>query len=235
MPESLITDQTDSDVDIEGNDKFKERDLKESFSHFPTVMCYVVGPNISPNEIVNIPPGERQISVSFTSEPNWEALAFPKVYSTGRNYFNKKRQIPVTPSKYVHTRLKCCDDRFASNPQFIFHALDLIERNAFASSVNFAERKQFQSKISVGQLVNQNDVRRMISNDQIFSSFKNIRGTPHCFHNMLLDVLAKIRQFRVYTFFLSCSAAEFHWTEIIQVVARQYGEILTDEQVNAMD
>ena len=27
---------------------------------------------------------------------------------------------------------------------------------------------------------------------------------------------------------------EFHWTEIIQVVARQYGEILTDEQVNAM-
>ena len=51
----------------------------------------------------------------------------------------------------------------------------------------------------------------------------------------MLDVLAKIKQFGVYTFLLSCSAAEFHWTEIIQVVARQYGEILTDEQVNAMD
>ena len=34
---------------------------------------------------------------------------------------------------------------------------------------------------------------------------------------------------------MSCSAAEFHWTEIIQFVARQYGEILTDEQVNTMD
>ena len=52
---------------------------------------------------------------------------------------------------------------------------------------------------------------------------------------MLLDVLAKIRQFGVYTFFLSYSAAEFHWTEIIQVVARQYGKIKTDGQVNAMD
>ena len=52
---------------------------------------------------------------------------------------------------------------------------------------------------------------------------------------MLLDVLAKIRQFGVYTLFLTCSAAEFYWTEIIQVVACQYGEILTDEQVNAMD
>ena len=70
--------------------------------------------------------------------------------------------------------------------------------------------------------------------NQIFSSFKN-RGTPQYFHNMLLNVLAKIRQFGVYTFLLSCSAAEFHWTEIIQVLACQYGEKLTDEQVNAMD
>ena len=173
----------------------------------------------SPNEIVNIAPGEGQIPVSFTSEPNWEALAFPKDYSTGRNHFNEEREIPITPSKYVHTRLKCCDDRFASNPQYIFHALDWIERNAVASSVHFAERKQFQSEISVGQLVNHSNVRKMISEDQIFSSFKNIRGTPQYFHNMLLDVLAKIRQFGVYTFFLSSSAAEIHWTEIIQVVA----------------
>ena len=35
--------------------------------------------------------------------------------------------------------------------------------------------------------------------------------------------------------FLVCSAAEFHWTEIIQVIACQYGGILTNEQVNAMD
>ena len=52
---------------------------------------------------------------------------------------------------------------------------------------------------------------------------------------MLLDALAKTKQFGVYTFFLTCSAAEFHWTEIIQVVARQYGQTLTDEQVNEMD
>ena len=132
----------------------------------------------------------------------------------------------------MHTRLKCCDDNFASNPQYIFHALGWIERNSVARSVHFAERKQFQSEISVSQLVNHNNVRRMISDDQIFSSFRNIRGTSQYFHNMLLDVLAKIRQFGVFTFFLRCSAAEFHWTEIIQVAARQYGEILTDEQVD---
>ena len=81
------------------------KELKEPSSHFPTVIYNVDRPNISPNEIVNIAPEEGQIPVSFISEPNWEALAFPKDYSTGRNHFNEEREIQITPSKYVHTKL----------------------------------------------------------------------------------------------------------------------------------
>ena len=88
-------------------------------------MYNVDGPNIYPSEIVTAAPSEGQILVSFTSEPNWEALAFPEDYSTRRNHFNEER-------------VKC-DDRIAANPQYIFHALDWIERNAFVSSVHFAE------------------------------------------------------------------------------------------------
>ena len=66
-------------------------------------------------------------------------------------------------------------------------------------------------------------------------TLKKIRGTPQYFHNMLLDVVAKTRQFGVCTFFLSCSAAEFHWTEVIQVVAAQYGQTIIAKQINAVD
>ena len=158
---------------------------------FPTVMHNIDGPNTSSSEIVNIAPGEGQIPVSFTSEPNWEAFAFPKEYSTGISHFNEDRDNSITPSKYVHfsQALKCYDGRFASNSQYIFHALDWIERNAVAGSIHFAERKQFQSDISVGKFMNKDTVKRMISDDQIFSSFKNIRGTPQYFHNMLLNIL----------------------------------------------
>ena len=52
---------------------------------------------------------------------------------------------------------------------------------------------------------------------------------------MFLDALAKITQFDIYNFFLTCSAAEFHWNEIIKVVMVKYGEILTDEEVHAME
>ena len=66
--ESNNSDQTDSNDDIEGNNKFKERELKESSPPFPTVMYNVDGPIISPSEFVNIPSEEGQIPVSFTSE-----------------------------------------------------------------------------------------------------------------------------------------------------------------------
>ena len=83
--------------------------------------------------------------------------------------------------------------------------------------------------------MNKDTVKRMISDDQIFIQFKNITGTRQYFHNMLLEVLMKIRQFGVYTFFLTDPAAEFQWAKIIQIVACQYGETLTDEEVNPID
>ena len=50
----------------------------------PTLLYNIEGPSILPEEAVNIAPGEGQIPV----EENWEALAFPKLYSYVENYFN---------------------------------------------------------------------------------------------------------------------------------------------------
>ena len=79
--------------------------------------------------------------MSFTSEPNWEALAFPKEYSTGKRHFNDNHEITITPAKYIHARLKSSDNRWASNLQYICHALDWIQKNAVASSIYFSQRK----------------------------------------------------------------------------------------------
>ena len=77
----------------------------------------------------------------------------------------------------------------------------MIERNSVVSSIHFVGRKQIQSESDVGKLVNYNDVTKMISDDQILSSFKNIRGTPQYFQNMLLNGLARIRLGYIYFFF----------------------------------
>ena len=108
--ESDNSDQTDSDDDIEGKDKFKERELNESSPPFP--LSWIILMDQTYLLIVNIAPKEGQIPGFFTLEPNWEAVAFPKGYSTWKKHFNEEREIPITPSKGVLTRPKCCDDKF---------------------------------------------------------------------------------------------------------------------------
>lgn len=75
----------------------------------------------------------------------------------------------------------------------------------------------------------------MIRHDTFFASFKGIRGIPHYFHIMSLDMLAKYRKFGQPTFLIIGFAAEFDWTEVIKVIAKQYNEILIDEQMKGMD
>ena len=65
--ESYNSGQTESNEDLEGNDKLKERELKKSSLPFPTVMHNIDGPNIPLSDMVNLAPGKGQIFVSFTS------------------------------------------------------------------------------------------------------------------------------------------------------------------------
>ena len=70
--------------------------------------------NISSSENVNIALG-GQVPLFFNSESDWNIHAFLKNYSTRKNHFNEEREIPIIPSKYVHARHECCDDRFPAN------------------------------------------------------------------------------------------------------------------------
>ena len=52
--------------DIKRNDKFKEKELKESSSDFPTVMYTVSEPNVSLRETLNIAALKSQILFLFS-------------------------------------------------------------------------------------------------------------------------------------------------------------------------
>ena len=64
----------------------------------------------------------------FHLEANWDELVPLKQYATCKTNFNETIKVPITLVKYAHARLKSFDDWFASNPTFILHALDWIER-----------------------------------------------------------------------------------------------------------
>ena len=113
--------------------------------------------------------------------------------------------------------------------------MDFLERDSLQNNISITSRKSYHHDITAGQLKNPNRLQRLLYDDQVFASFKTIRGTPQYWHQMQLDMLAKLRQLGPYTFFLTGSAAEFHWPEVIQIVAKQYGTNLSIEDINCMD
>ena len=61
--------------------------MKDSVLLFPVVLHNIEGPSVYPAQVPNISPGEAQIPVSFATERNCEALAFPKNFPYGRFCF----------------------------------------------------------------------------------------------------------------------------------------------------
>ena len=53
--------------------------------------------------------------------------------------------------------------------------------------------------------------------------------------DQLYDVLAMLQMLGIPTWFLTLSAADLHWPEMIQAVAVQFGKILTQKDVLKME
>ena len=63
---------------------------------------------------------------------------------------------------------------------------------------------------------------------------KNVRESPAYYQRTLYDLLGMIRQLGTPTWFVTLSPADLKWTDMIQIIGRQYGKILTAEMISQM-
>ena len=89
-------------------------------------------------------------------------------------------------------------------------------------------------RLTASAIKDQNVLLQMIQRDDAYRFLKNVRGSPAYFQRVMYDVLAMIRQLGLPTWFLTLSAADMQWPDVIQTIARQYGTVFTDEDVAAM-
>ena len=71
-------------------------------------------------------------------------------------------------------------------------------------------------------------------NEQAYKFLKNVSGSRAYWQDQLYDVLAMLQMLSIPTWFLTLSAADLHWPEMIQAVAVQFGKKLTQKDVLKM-
>ena len=83
-------------------------------------------------------------------------------------------------------------------------------------------------------LKNPQHLQNLFKKERAYSFLKNIRGSPPYWQKMFYEVLAMIHTLGIPTWFLTLSAADMKWPEVIQSIARQYGTIYTEDEVSAL-
>ncbi|XP_066269843.1 uncharacterized protein [Branchiostoma lanceolatum] len=193
------------------------------------------------DNIFSLAPGENQTPFPFLADDRFEELANPSKYPFGSGGLGDtdKRQRKITAKRYFNQRILHMDGRFAKDIEYLLTAQYITEAKQVSDSIQINLRQTrgqtFQNKIvNAGLMKNTVNVQAMLRTDNAYKFMKNIRGSPAFWNSVLLDLLAMVRQLGIPTWFLTLSAADMQWPEVIRSIAHQYGTYLTDDDVKKM-
>ncbi|KAE8277087.1 hypothetical protein D5F01_LYC25124 [Larimichthys crocea] len=187
--------------------------------------------------IFSVAPAQGNKPVGFFAIPKLEAMAFPVQFPTGQNTLDEVREKKLSPSKYFNARLFCVDTRFASDQSYLFFAQFVTETHMATNSMSIQMRKgkpitRDGRKISSKMLQDKQEVEKLITNKDATRFMQPLRGTPAYWEKTLKDLNAMVRQLGKPTFFLTFSAAEMRWPEVIEAVKAQQGEQVDFSQLD---
>ena len=193
--------------------------------------------SIDANKIISVAPGEGAKPLNILTDELFEEMSFPHKYPNGKGGFSQERKEKITVRKFFNQRLLDVDGRFAKDVEYLLAAQYAVEHDQVDNLQSIVIRqmkgRQFQGqKITAGDLKNTEKLNQLVQKDYAYRILKDVRGTPAYWQKVHHEVLAMIRQLGIPTWFLTLSAADMKWPEVIQIIARQYGTILTDEQVS---
>ena len=195
--------------------------------------------NLSADSVFSVAPGEGQRPIPILTDEGFEVMCNPTKYPTGKFGLMAHREKKLTVRKYFNQRLLDADGRFCKDVEYLLTAQYAVESKQVADDASIVLR---QSKgrlyrgqvLTAGVIQDQSVLLQMIQRDDAYKFLKNVRGSPAYFQRVQYEVLAMIRQLGIPTFFLTLSAADMQWPDVIQTIARQYGVTFTDEEVAAL-
>ena len=189
------------------------------------------------NQVFSIAPGEGNKPIPLLTDTLFEELANPDKFPFGKGGFvDTERDTKLTLRKYVNARLLDQDGRFAKDVEYIFAMQYAVEHKQVRDSISIAlrqtrGRQQVGRNLHAGMLKNPQHLQNLFKKDRAYTFLKNIRGSPPYWQKMFYELLAMIRTLGIPTWFLTLSAADMKWPEVIQSIAKQYGTIYTEQEV----
>ena len=224
---------SDKDDGDSGNNELDDATIAEGDQHRLEITGSIHASMLTlenPEQIVSIAPAEGQKPLFIMSDPQFELLCNPDKFCYGNGGFSKERPRKLTYRKYFNARLLDIDGRFARDLDYLFVAQYIVEsKQVLDDGNNFAWRQKPNRSFTASQVQDTAFLSQHVPNDKAYRFLKNVRGSPPYYQRTFYDLLAMIRQLGTPTWFFTLSAADMKWPDMIQIIARQYGEHFSDE------
>ena len=186
------------------------------------LMTFLDNQTYDKNAILSVAPGEGQRPLSIFKDPDSEYLSFPTLFCGQKRMDNSERHVPVHYSDICKWELRSLDRRVALHIPNLFYKMKKLQTEQVCSKVHLAVRrcKTKGKSYTAGFILKDNMGESLIRLDEGYRIFKTIRNSPQYWEQQKKDVFAMIRQLGIPTLFLSFSANDLHWSELVVTLGK---------------
>ena len=169
-------------------------------------------------------PGEGQTPLSLFQDKDAEYLSFPSIYCGERMKFehvtNKNDKLHY--SDLCKWELRAEDRRAAQSvPNLFFKAKKLqIQQVAQKGTLSMKRVQSKGSRFTAGQMLNDETQKKLTRLDEGYYIFRTIRNSPPYLNMCKKEIMAMIRQLGLPQWFMSLSAADTKWNDLIVILGK---------------
>jgi len=169
-------------------------------------------------------PGEGQRFLDVIRDADSEEIAFQSIYA------GVKRSSSESYTTVVRSELRNVDRKGCRTATLFFNykELELIKiRNNISTCLR---ERSAPSAITATNVLDEDFMGNLISHDDGYRILKGIRTSPAHWEDEKKKVMVMIRQFGLPTFFITLSAAETRWSELIVLLKRNLVKVEINQE-----
>ena len=235
-------------LDAEGESSVIRRDLQVPNVEISSVITNNNAPVHQLQRVQGAP-------ISIYTCTNAEQMAFPWLYPDGKNGYKTSRDPPITTLDYFQSRHLSSDTRWASHIPYLFWSCNVLEQRRLNENISVAIRmrsssgsarvrnrsvcrQSTSSDASDEEQLTAGALRDMSNNpelsDSCFGFMHNMRGTIAYWQRTKLDLLSMFRTLGPPTFFITLTADDMNWPDLLYVLAKRSGLDISKEDVESL-
>ena len=174
------------------------------------------------DKVFTFAPGEGQHPLSLYQDKDAEYLCFPTIFCGQTPPSRDERLVPVHYSDIVKWELRSVDRRAAQSVPNIFFKHKKLQMKQISDKVNLAVRrcKKRGQNITAAEARDSSYLDKLVNLDEGYYIFRQLRNSPAYLETRKKDIFAMIRQLSLPTWFMSLSAADTRWTDLLKMLAK---------------